>query len=209
MAEPKTRRPRGRPSQGVRDAIIRATLAVIADSGLSNLTTKEIAERAGASEASIYYHFADKTALVEGVIFEAVLKPLEELAAAFPAEATGKTLRDALLDYGATLNAFWERVLPIVSAVQSDIELREEFAGRVAGLGYGPHRGVRVVSDYLAAEQEAGIVRADLEPRGVALSFAGACFLSAYQRHMFGPAARRKLPRLEDTIETLVDLIEP
>lgn len=192
----------------MRDAIIEATLALIADSGLSNLTTKEIAERAGASEASIYYHFADKAALVEGVIFEAVLKPLEELAAAFPAAATGKTVRDALVDYGTTLNAFWERVLPIVSAVQSDVELREEFAGRVAGLGYGPHRGVRVVSDYLAAEQEAGVVRADVEPRGVALSFAGACFLSAYQRHMFGASARRKLPRLEDTIEMLVDLIE-
>jgi AcrR family transcriptional regulator len=208
VAEPKTRRPRGRPSQGVRDAIIAATLALIADSGLSNLTTKEIAERAGASEASIYYHFADKAALVEGVIFEAVLKPLEELAAAFPAAAAGKPVRDALVDYGTTLNAFWERVLPIVSAVQSDIELREDFADRIAGLGYGPHRGVRVVSDYLAAQQETGVVRADVEPRGVALSFAGACFLSAYQRHMFGASARRKLPRLEDTIEMLVDLIE-
>lgn len=209
MAEPETRRPRGRPSQGVRDAIIDATLAVIADSGLSNVTTKEIAERAGASEASIYYHFADKTALVEGVIFDAVLKPLEELAAAFPAEAHGKTLRDALVDYGTTLNAFWERVLPIVSAVQSDVELREEFADHVDGLGYGPHRGVRVVSDYLGAAQGAGIVRADIEPRAVALSFAGACFLSAYQRHMFGAAARRKLPPLEHAIETLVGLIEP
>lgn len=192
----------------MRQAIIAATLSVIAEGGVANLTTKEIAERAGASEASIYYHFADKTALVEGVVFDAVLKPLEELAAAFPAEAEGKRLRDALVDYGMLLSDFWERVLPILSAVQSDAELRESFASRVTGLGYGPHRGVRVVAEYIATSQKAGAVRADVEPRNVALAFAGACFLSAYQRHMLGTTARKKLPRLEETIQALVDLIE-
>lgn len=192
----------------MRDAIVEATLAVIADSGVANLTTKEIADKAGASEASIYYHFADKAALVEGVIFDAVLDPLEDLAAAFPAEAEGKTVREALVEYARTLDEFWASVLPILSAVQSDADLREGLASRVTDLGYGPHRGVRVLADYLADKQELGLVRNDFEPRVVALSFAGACFLSAYQRHIFGRAARKKLPELADAVGTLVDLIE-
>jgi AcrR family transcriptional regulator len=199
---------RGRPSQGVREAILAATLLIISERGLAHLTTKEIADCACASEASIYYHFADKAALIEAVIVDSVLRPLEEFAASFPAEAPRKSLRDALVGYGLTLNDFWERVLPVVTAVQSDMELREEFASHLTRLGYGPHRGVRVLADYLADQQTRGVVCADVKPREAAMSFAGACFLSAYQRHMFGAAARRKLPRLEDAIETLVSLLE-
>jgi AcrR family transcriptional regulator len=201
-------RARGRPSAGIRDAILRATYDLIAERGLASLTTKEIADRAGASEASIYYHFADKTALVEGVILGAVLVPLKEFAAVFPKDAEGKSISEALTSYGQKLNAFWERVLPILSAVQADLELRAEFASRITELGYGPHRGVRVVASYLADEQRRGRVRPDLDTRQAAMSFAGACFLSAYQRHMFGQAARRKLPRLDETLKTLVRLIE-
>jgi AcrR family transcriptional regulator len=208
MKEQETPGQRGRPSRGVRESILAATLALISDRGLATLTTKEIAERAGASEASIYYHFADKAALVEGVIFDAVLKPLEEFAAEFPREAEGKTVRNALTGYARTLNDFWERVLPVLSAVQADVDLREEFATRITDLGYGPHRGVRVLAQYLEAQQQLGRVRTDVDPRKVAMSFAGACFLSAYQRHMFGAGARKKLPKLENAISTLVSLIE-
>jgi AcrR family transcriptional regulator len=197
---------RGRPPQGVRRAIVDATLAIISESGASHLTTKEIAERSGASEASIYYHFADKLALVEGVMLAAVLEPLEALVAVFPAQAEGKTPRAALTEHAVALREFWGRVLPIVSAVQSDVALRDEFAARITALGYGPHRGVRVVAEYLAAQQEVGSVRADIDAHQAAMSFAGACFLSAYQRHMFGQT--KKLPALLSTIDTLVDLIE-
>jgi hypothetical protein len=51
-------------------------------------------------------------------------------------------------------------------------------------------------------------VRPEVDPRQAAMSFAGACFLSAYQRHMFGAAARRKLPPLDGAVSTLVKLIE-
>jgi AcrR family transcriptional regulator len=204
----KPRRP-GRPSAGVREAILDATLAAISESGLANLTTKEIADRAGASEASIYYHFADKAALVEGVIIDAVLQPLHEFAEIFPRDAEGKTVRDALVGYARMLSEFWQQVLPVLSAVQADVDLREEFAERISALGYGPHRAVRVVADYLAAQQKLGAVRLDVDPRQAAMSFAGACFLSAYQRHAFGTAAGRKLPKLDGTVSTLVTLIEP
>ena len=55
---------RGRPSAGIREAIVAATLELIEEQGLGGLTTKEVAARAGASEASVYYHFKDKVGLV-------------------------------------------------------------------------------------------------------------------------------------------------
>jgi AcrR family transcriptional regulator len=196
---------RGRPSEGVREAILETTLALITDEGIARLTTKEIAARAGASEASIYYHFADKNALLEGVIFESVLGPLREFAASFEERTAGKPVRDAVLDYGRALEAFWRRVLPVLSAIQADVDLREYFRARIGELGLGPHRGVRVLASYLRGRQEDGALRADVDVDAAAMSIAGACFLSAYQLHMFGPAARRKLPSLESALTTLVE----
>lgn len=203
------KRPRGRPSEGVRDAILATTLELITEEGIARLTTKEIAARAGVAEASIYYHFADKHALVEGVIFDAVLKPLREFAASFAERVAGKPVREALVAYGSALESFWRRVLPVLSAVQADAELREHFRHRISELGFGPHRGVRIVGEYLAEQQRAGAVRAGVDVRAAAMNFAGVCFLSAYQGHMLGPSARRKLPSLEAAVTTLADLLAP
>ncbi len=200
------KRRRGRPSEGVREAILATTLDLITADGIARLTTKEIAARARVSEASIYYHFADKDALVEGVVLDAVLGPLREFASSFEERVAGKSVRDALVDYGRALETFWKRVLPVLSAVQADAELREHFQHRINELGFGPQRGVRIVATYLENQRRAGAVREDLDVRAAAMSFAGVCFLSAYQGHMLGPAARRKLPSLETTISTLAEL---
>jgi AcrR family transcriptional regulator len=192
----------------VREAILETTLALITGEGIARLTTKEIAARAGASEASIYYHFADKKALLEGVIVEAVLQPLREFAASFEERVAGKSVPDALLDYGRALESFWRRVLPVLSAVQADVELRDYFRERISELGFGPQRGVRIVADYLRGQQQAGAVRADVDVSAAAMSFASACFLSAYQSHMLGSAARRKLPSLEAAVAALAELLE-
>jgi AcrR family transcriptional regulator len=206
--EPAKRRP-GRPSEGVREGILEATLDLVAEQGLARLTTSAIARRAGVSEASIYYHFADKPALVEAVVFDAVLGPLREFAASFPARFASKPVRGALLAYGRALEQFWIRVLPVLSAVQGDADLRERFQHRVNELGLGPHRGVRAIRAYLEERQRSGAVRADADPQAAAMSFASACFLSAFQRHLLGDGAHRKLPSLSSVLTTLSDLLAP
>jgi AcrR family transcriptional regulator len=202
------RKGRGRPSEGVREAILATTLELIATDGIARLTTKEIAARAGVSEASIYYHFADKTALLEGVIVEAVLRPLREFASSFSECVAGKSMLEALQDYGRALESFWRRVLPTLSAIQADVELRDYFRDRIGELGLGPHRGVRIVAEYLRTQQQSGAVRADVDANAAAMSFASACFLSAYQSHMLGTSSRHKIPSLEAALTTLVNVLE-
>jgi AcrR family transcriptional regulator len=209
VSAPVERKPRGRPSEGVREAILAATLDLITAQGLVRLTTKEIAARAGVAEASIYYHFGDKKGLVEGVILDAVLRPLREFTASFAERVADKPVRDALVEYGLALESFWKRVLPVLSAVQADVELRAHFRERIAELGLGPHRGVRVVADYLAEQQRAGAVQEDADVRAAALSVMSVCFLSAYEIHMLGPTARDKLPSVEAAVTTLATLIAP
>jgi AcrR family transcriptional regulator len=205
-AEPDTKR-RGRPSEGVREAILAATLDLITAQGLARLTTKEIAASAGVAEASIYYHFGDKKGLVEGVIVDAVLKPLREFAASFADRVAEKPFEEAMVGYGGALESFWKRVLPVLSAVQADVELRDHFRERIAELGLGPHRGVRAVADYLGEQQRVGAVRKDADVRAAALAFASVCFLSAYEGHMLGPPGHDKLPTVEKAVKTLATLI--
>jgi AcrR family transcriptional regulator len=209
MATSEQRRGPGRPPEGVREAILDATLGLISEIGVSRLTTKEIARAGGFSEASIYYHFADKAALLEGAILEGVLAPFQEFAAAFAERAPGGHIEPMLLEFTAALTAFWEQILPLLSAVQSDADLRRRFRRRVNALDLGPHRGVRLVGGLLAQQQELGTIRNDVDPYSAAMLICSTCYLTGYQRHMLGTRARRQLPALEPTVSALVALLQP
>jgi AcrR family transcriptional regulator len=199
----------GRPPEGVREAILETTLGLISAVGVARLTTKEIARVGGFSEASIYYHFADKSALLEGVILDGVLAPFQQFATSFAERAPDRPLQPVLLEFMEALTAFWERVLPLLSAVQSDAELRRRFRRRVNALDLGPHRGVRLVGGLLAGQQDAGRIRSDVDPASAAMLVCSTCYLTGYQRHMLGPGARRKLPSLAATASAIVSLLEP
>lgn len=209
MATPSTKRGPGRPPEGVREAILETTLSLISELGVSRLTTKEIARVGGFSEASIYYHFADKAALLEGAILEGVLAPFQEFAAAFAERAGDGEVEEVLLEFTTALTAFWERILPLLSAVQSDANLRKRFQRRVNALDLGPHRGTRLVGGLLTRAQEQGRIRSDVDPAPVAMLICSTCYLTGYQRHMLGPRARRQLPPLKPTVAALVALLSP
>jgi AcrR family transcriptional regulator len=193
----------------VREAIIDTTLALIAERGVSRLTTKEIARRAGVSEASIYYHFEDKPALVEAVILDGVLAPFQGFTRGFPERAADRPVEEALLEFTAALAGFWERILPLLSAVQSDADLRTSFQRRVNGLDLGPHRGVRLIGTYLEGQKQRGRVRTDVDAEETAMLICGACYLTGFQKHMLGAEAKRKLPSLRATVSHVAALLTP
>lgn len=58
---------RERQAQQTRDEILDALAALLADRGVDEVTTREIARAAGVSERTVYRHFPDRTALVEGL----------------------------------------------------------------------------------------------------------------------------------------------
>jgi AcrR family transcriptional regulator len=205
--EPREERKRGRPPEGVREAIIETTLALIATRGVARLTTKEIAREAGVSEASIYYHFEDKPALVEAVILDGILAPFQSFTRGFPERAAERAVAHALLDFATALASFWERILPLLSAVQSDVDLRASFQRRLNGLDLGPHRGVRLVGGYLEAQKGLGRIRKDVDSEQAAMLICGACYLIGFQKHMLGAGAKRKLPSLRATVFEMAGLL--
>lgn len=53
---------------GKKDEIIRATVDYIAENGISDVSSKKIAEKAGCSDALIYKYFPTKEALIKGCL---------------------------------------------------------------------------------------------------------------------------------------------
>ncbi|MEU6579848.1 TetR/AcrR family transcriptional regulator [Nocardia sp. NPDC046763] len=191
-------RSRGRPSTGVREAVITNAQQVLAESGLARLSTKEIAARAGVAESSIFYHFGDRMGLLQAVI-QHQLRPLKDLLADAPTADLPTALRSLL----ATLEEFFVSALPVMAAVQSDAELGAVYRERSRDLDLGPHRAVDAVVAYLSAR---GVEAADL--RTAALLLVGAAHQRALQRQLSPPDALVELPSPDAIVEVALPLFE-
>src|ERR1700722_16741664 len=143
------KRGRGRPSAGAREAILPAGLELIANDGLSRLTTREGSNRAGVAESSVFYHFGDKVGLLKEVVLSG-LEPLGDLASGDPSPESSSSPDPTLLGLLTALESFFDHAMPVFTAVQSDAPLRQAFAERLVEGDLGPHLGVRLLSEHLA-----------------------------------------------------------
>ncbi len=173
-------RKRGRPPSGGREAILDATLAVLREEGIANLTSRAVAARAGVSDASVYYHFGDRAGLLQAV-FEHGMKPLMFMAGLDSATMDPPTV---IRKASAALERFFEDVLPVLYAAQADPELRARLADYIEAHHLGPHKGVHLLGAYLRAEQAAGRVNPDANPDAIALLVIDTAFARAAQRQM-------------------------
>jgi AcrR family transcriptional regulator len=173
-------RRRGRPPTGGREAILDATLAVLREEGIANLTSRAVAARAGVSDASVYYHFGDRAGLLQAV-FEHGMKPLM-----FMSGLDSKTMDPGTVirKASAALERFFEDILPVVYAAQADPELRAALADYIESRQLGPHKGVRLLGGYLRAEQAAGRISPDADPDAIALLVIDTAFARVAQRQM-------------------------
>jgi AcrR family transcriptional regulator len=205
--EPPRRR-RGRPSSGAREAVLAATLELIREEGLAQLRTRDVAERAGVSEASVFYHFKDKVGLLQ----EALLTGLEPLRALDPEVAAGhadRPLADTLLEVATALEAFFDHAMPVLSAVQSDSALRPAFAERLTKGDHGPHRGVGLLAGYLTGMAERGLLSPGVDVEAAGALLTGTCFQRSWLRYLAGPRRRESLPGLRRTVHEVARLLSP
>lgn len=173
-------RRRGRPPSGGREAIVDAALAVLREQGIANLTSREVAARAGVSDASVYYHFGDRSGLLQAV-FQQGMKPLMFMVGLDLEKLEPAAVIKAAL---AALERFFGDVLPVLHAAQADPELRSALAAFVEANDLGPHKGVKLLGSYLRAQQKAGRVRADADTDAIALLIIDCAFARAARKQM-------------------------
>jgi AcrR family transcriptional regulator len=197
---------RGRPPGIAKKAILAAAWKLIGDEGVAHLTTKEVARRAGVSEASIFYHFGDKIGLL-GQVMISELEPLRELDVDLIYRQEHEPVDEMLLDLARGLEKYLGRVLLVVETVQAEGALRREFARRNAKQGLGPHRGVQLVARHLVAAQHADQAMPGVDAEAVGFLLVGACLLNVWYRRVMGTKYRVHMPELPRVVETLAQLL--
>ncbi|MFI0409034.1 TetR/AcrR family transcriptional regulator [Actinomadura sp. 3N508] len=145
--------------------LLEAAVAVMAESGWSAVTSRVVAERARANNALVHYYFGSVDALRKAAVMHAVEKELEG-----PVEAILQA-EDVLDGVAEAIDGLVERgpgtpqqrvVVEALMQGLRDEELRE------AGI-----QQIRAFRDLLAARlaagRDAGLLRADADPAGLAV----------------------------------------
>lgn len=168
-----------------REKIVDAARRVMQKKGLSQATTKEIAQAAGVSEGSLYNHFKNKSDL-----FLCVLQELPsnfiELIKGLRERAGSGTVHGNLEELATAALAFYDVSIPMGASFFSDPALLALHRKGLKERGAGPHKANLAVAAYLRKEQTLGRVRADANPEVVAYLFLGACFQRAYWTQFLG-----------------------
>jgi AcrR family transcriptional regulator len=164
-----------------RERILDAAAVVMREKGVANTTTKAIAAAAGYSEAMLYKHFADKQELFLILLKERLPGVRPRLAAPGWGDlATNLAgIVEQLMNYYADL---FPMSVSIFSAPELLVQHREGIARHG---GFGPVGPVRMLTNYLDAEREAGRIRSDADVTSAAHLLVGAAFhqgfLAAYE----------------------------
>lgn len=132
-AGPRASTPRGAQSAGVRAALIAAAIDALRETGFAGASAREIAGRAGCSQALVFYHFGSVNDLLLAALDEVSSRRMaahrDKLTAATSASALAAVARDILT---ADLDAGYVRVLvEMITASHSVPGLGEQVAQRI------------------------------------------------------------------------------
>ncbi|WP_165368242.1 TetR/AcrR family transcriptional regulator, partial [Phytoactinopolyspora endophytica] len=177
-----------------------AAAEIMRTDGIARATTKEIAQRAGFSEATLYKHFVDKTAIFGAVLEERLPElgaALRHLAGRVGEGSVEQNLEEVV--HAALL--FYDEGFPMAVGLFFERRLLESHRAGVLRHGSGPRQVNVVISQYVRAEREHGRVRPDADPEAVAAVLMGACFQHAFHRHFYG---EQPLADPADTARSLV-----
>ncbi len=114
------KRPPGRPrSEQARLAILRSTLEILGDSGFSDFTIEEVADRAGVGKATVYRWWPNKGALIADAFAQSTTRKLR-----FP--DTGSVYTDMSRQMRQLVKIFAGPMGRIVSAILAAGQTEEE-----------------------------------------------------------------------------------
>jgi len=157
-----------------------AAAHVMRTRGMARATTKEIAKAAGYSEAALYKHFRDKTEIFLAVLAERVPSSLGSMLANLGERSGKESVQDTLQELAREALGFYYETFVMAASVFSEPQLLAAHRAEVRQRDAGPHHVSDVVANYIAAEQDLGRIRANVDPRAAADLLLGACFQHAF-----------------------------
>ena len=165
-----------RRGDATRARLIEATRTVVSEVGYAHASTRAIAQAAGIAEGTIYRHFPDKASLFLATVLESNA-PVVARVTGLLAHAGEGTVEANLIDAALHLSSLRDQVMPLELAIAADPELAAQRRQAMAAAGTSlPPGPPEALADYLAAEQQLGRVRGDIDPREAAGLLLGVLF---------------------------------
>jgi TetR/AcrR family transcriptional repressor of mexJK operon len=151
------------------DELLDIAAEVFIAEGFQGASTNVIAQRAGASKASLYARFATKEELFVSVLEHRMAQIFAVVAATIQTEAP---MRTALFAFGTQMlqSVFSEPQIALVRVVSMEAVRFPHLGQRFFDLG--PGRGLAVLSAYMKAQRHRGVLR-DADPQMMAQHFLG------------------------------------
>lgn len=179
----------------LREKILHAATQLYAETGFRGTTTRQIAERAGVNEVTLFRHFGSKTALLHEAI-QCACAPRE--SAGLPDQP--QEVRDELLHWAlSTWQGLWNRRAVIRTALgelaaHPELYPRENSATACAG---------RELTRYLERIRAAGMAPVPFDVSAATATLMGTLFADAMTRDILPMVYRQEPPH---AIEQYVDL---
>lgn len=155
-----------------RGLLIEAALKIILEHGVDAVRIDAVATEVGVTKGSIYWHFEDRHGLIKAALAEQIRKLSAETVLAVSDALSVSTTK---ADYLARITPFiidpfdnakakerWAR-LAVLAETQNDPELKSMMRDVQS-------RHLEVVVELMTEAQERGFLRADLDPRAVAVA---------------------------------------
>jgi AcrR family transcriptional regulator len=192
-----------------RDRLIDAAEQVLRELGLSHLSTREVARRAGVAEGALYHHFEDKNALLLAMIKQYAPQYLEEIRN-LPLMVGQRTIRENLNEVAWVIYSFHRHAIPITCSLFADTALLVRHR-QLVRVNAGPERTFEALIAYLSAEQRLGRISKKVDLEAVCTTLVGGCFQIAFLETHWGQKltqaqARR---RTEGVVQTLLTGLAP
>ena len=188
-----------------RQEILKAAERLVLTRGLSGITTRQISEEAGCSEGALYVHFKGRLELLLAMLEESLPEMLgalrtlhQEVGRGSPQENLATALRGVF--------KFHQRATPRVAGLFADPELHAAFRASLSRQNKGPHLSLKVLEDYIAAEQGLGRIDPRVDSQLAAYVLMSSSFFRAFSEQFFGRPMR---PAWGKLVEQLIAAVAP
>jgi AcrR family transcriptional regulator len=188
-----------------RKAILQAAEKLILERGLSGVTTRQISREAGCSEGALYVHFRGRLELLLAVLEESLpemLGPLQTLQERVGRGSPQANLATAL----GGIFRFHQRATPLAAGLFAEPALLAAYRASLARQGKGPHLSMKVLENYVAAEQRLGRIDRRADAKQAAYVMMSASFFRAFSEQFFGATMR---PSWDKFARQLIAVLAP
>jgi len=188
-----------------RKEILQAAERIMRSRGLSGVTTRQISRETGCSDAALYVHFKGRLELLLAMLEDTLpemLGPLRTLHQSVGQGSPAANLEAALRG----IFRFHQRATPVVAGLFAEPELHAAYRDSLARSDEGPHRSMKVLEDYIAAEQALGRIDRQIDAAVAAHALLASSFFRAFSEEFFGRPMR---PAWSKFLKQLIRMIAP